>query len=182
MTLLLQILLTFATLSLLAVGGANAVLPEMHRQLVELRGWLDDASFSQLYALAQTAPGPNILVASVMGWRIAGPGGLAMATIGMLLPAAAVAWGVAGLTHRLRHAPWLKPAQGGLVPLAIGLMLAAGLVMAEASRRGGAQAAGDWGGWIALGIVVVSSLLVWRSDYSPLWVLAGGGVLGLALF
>ena len=92
MTLLLQILVTFGILSLVAVGGANAVLPEMHRQVVELRGWLDDATFSQLYALAQAAPGPNILVASVMGWRIAGPGGMAMATVGMLLPAAVLAW------------------------------------------------------------------------------------------
>ena len=70
----------------------------MHRQLVELHGWLDDATFSQLYALAQAAPGPNILVASVMGWRIGGWGGMAMATVGMLLPAAVLAWGMAGLT------------------------------------------------------------------------------------
>ena len=95
MTLLLQILLTFSVLSLVAVGGANAVLPEMHRQLVELRGWLDDATFAQLYALAQAAPGPNILVASVMGWRIAGGAGMAVATLGMLVPAAVLAWGMA---------------------------------------------------------------------------------------
>jgi chromate transporter len=182
MTLLFQILWTFSILSLLAVGGANAVLPEMHRQLVELRGWLDDGTFSQLYALAQTAPGPNILVASVMGWRIAGVGGLVMATIGMLVPAAVVAWCVAGLTQRLRGAPWLKPAQGGLVPVAIGLLLAAGLVMAEASRGAVAMQGQGWGGWIALGIVAASSLFVWRTNYSPLWMLAGGGVLGLLLF
>ena len=132
MTLLLQILVTFSILSLVAVGGANAVLPEMHRQLVDLRGWLDDATFSQLYALAQAAPGPNILVASVMGWRIGGWGGMAMATVGMLLPAAVLAWIMAGLVQRLRGARWLKPAQGGLVPVAVGLLLAAGLVMAEA--------------------------------------------------
>ncbi|TCZ64364.1 chromate transporter [Roseicella aquatilis] len=172
MTLLLQLLLTFGILSLVAVGGANAVLPEMHRQLVDLHHWLDDATFSQLYALAQAAPGPNILVASVMGWRIAGLGGLAVATIGMLLPAAVLAWGMAGLVHRLRGAPWLKPAQGGLVPIAVGLLLAAGLVMAEASSQFGL---------LPLGIVAASSLFVWRTSYSPLWVLAGGGLLGLAL-
>jgi chromate transporter len=172
MTLLLQILLAFAILSLVAVGGANAVLPEMHRQLVELRGWLDDATFSQLYALAQAAPGPNILVASVMGWRIAGADGMAMATIGMLLPAAVLAWGMAGLVHRLRGAPWLKPAQAGLVPIAVGLLLAAGLVMAEASSQFGL---------LPLVIVAASTVFVWRTSYSPLWVLAGGGILGLVL-
>ena len=166
---ILQILFTFSILSLVAIGGANAVLPEMHRQLVELHGWLDDAAFSQLYALAQAAPGPNILVASVMGWRIAGAGGMAAATFGMLVPAAILAWYVAGLMHRLRGAPWLKPAQGGLVPVAIGLILAAGITMAEASHSHGVM---------PIIVVAISTLFVWRTNYSPLWVLAGGGVLG----
>ncbi|SDB57099.1 chromate transporter [Belnapia rosea] len=166
---ILQVLLTFSVLSLVAIGGANAVLPEMHRQLVELHGWLDDATFSQLYALAQAAPGPNILVASVMGWRIAGAGGMAAATFGMLVPAAVLAWFVAGLMHRLRGAPWLKPAQGGLVPVAIGLILAAGITMAEAAHSHGVM---------PLIVVAISTLVVWRTDFSPLWVLAGGGVLG----
>lgn len=169
---ILQILLTFSILSLVAIGGANAVLPEMHRQLVELRGWLDDATFSQLYALAQAAPGPNILVASVMGWRIGGAGGMAAATFGMLVPAAILAWFMAGLMHRLRDAAWLKPAQGGLVPVAIGLILAAGITMAEASHSHGVM---------PLVVVAVSTVFVWRTNYSPLWVLAGGGMLGAAL-
>ena len=170
MSLLLQILWTFSILSLVAIGGANSALPEMHRRLVEMHGWLDDATFGQLYALAQAAPGPNILVASVMGWAIAGPAGMAVATLGMLLPAALLAWIVAGLTMRLRGARWLKPAQGGLVPVAVGLLLAAGLIMAEAASHAG---------WPALAIVAVSSVFVWRTNGSPLWVLAGGGVLGL---
>ena len=171
MSLLLQLLLTFGTLSLLAIGGANAVLPEMHRQLVDIHRWMDDATFTQLFALAQAAPGPNILAASVMGWHIAGPGGLAMATLGMLLPAAALAWCVAGLTHRLRGATWLKPAQFGLVPVAVGLIAASGLIMAEAAGTG-------WASWA---IIVASTAFVWRTGFSPLWVLAGGGLLGIAL-
>lgn len=170
---LLQILGTFAVLSLLAVGGANAVLPEMHRQLVELRGWLDEATFAQLYALSQAAPGPNILAASVMGFWIAGLPGLAMATLGMLVPSALLAWGMAGLTQRLHHAPWLRPAQAGLVPVAIGLMLAAGLVMAGASLEGG--------GWTGPAIILAATLLTWRTGWSPLWALAGGGLAGLLL-
>jgi chromate transporter len=176
MTLVLQILLTFSILSLVAVGGANAVLPEMHRQLVELHGWLDDATFSQLYALAQAAPGPNILVASVMGWRIAGGFGMAAATLGMLVPAAVLAWGMAGLTQRLRGAPWLKPAQGGLVPVAIGLILAAGVTMAQATHYSAHSH-----GVMPLLLVAVASVFVWRTDFSPLWVLAGGGVMGAVL-
>lgn len=176
MTLVLQVLWVFSILSLVAVGGANAVLPEMHRQLVELHGWLDDATFSQLYALAQAAPGPNILVASVMGWNIAGAGGLFAATFGMLVPSALLAWGMAGLTHRLRGAPWLKPAQGGLVPVAIGLILAAGITMAQATYT----SAHGYGVLLLL-LVAASTVFVWRTDHNPLWVLAGGGVLGAVL-
>jgi chromate transporter len=177
MSLVLQILLTFSVLSLVAVGGANSVLPEMHRQLVEIRGWLDDATFSQLYALAQAAPGPNILVASVMGWRIAGGLGMAAATLGMLVPAALLAWGMAGLTYRLRGAPWLKPAQGGLVPVAIGLILAAGFTMAQATF---ASAQGQ-AAWLLLLVVAAASVFVWRTDHNPLWMLVGGGVMGAVL-
>ncbi len=158
----------FATLSLLAIGGANAVLPEMHRQLVEIHGWLEDATFGQLFALAQAAPGPNILAASVMGWHIAGPAGLAAATVGMLLPASLLAWGVAGLTQRLAGAAWLKPAQFGLVPVAVGLIAASGVIMA--------LAAGD--GWLPWAVICASALFVWRTAFSPLWVLAAGGAIG----
>jgi chromate transporter len=171
MMLLAQILLTFGMLSLLAIGGANAVVPEMHRQIVEIHGWMSDATFAQLFALAQAAPGPNILAASVMGWRIAGFGGLLMATLGMILPAAILAYGVAGLTQRLRGALWLKPAQFGLVPVAIGLIGASGLIMADAVARSG----------LGLAIFLGSALCIWRTGLSPLWVLAVGGLLGLVL-
>ncbi len=165
---ILPLFWSFATLSLLAIGGANAVLPEMHRQLVEIHGWLDDTTFTQLFALAQAAPGPNILAASVMGWRIAGPAGMAAATLGMLLPASILAWSVAGLTQRLARAPWLKPAQFGLVPVAVGLIAASGIIMAEAAGTG-------WLPWL---VIAASATFVWRTGFSPLWVLAGGGVIG----
>lgn len=171
MILLGQILLAFATLSLLAIGGANAVLPEMHRLLVEVHQWMDDATFTQLFALAQAAPGPNILAASVMGWHIAGAAGMMMATLGMLVPAACLAWIMAGLTIRLRGNTWMKPAQFGLVPIAVGLIAASGLIMAQATVTS----------WVALLIVAMATLFVWRTKYSPLWVLLAGGLVGLVL-
>jgi chromate transporter len=170
-TLLLQVFFAFATLSLVAVGGATAVLPEMHRLLVVVHGWMDDGTFTQLFALAQAAPGPNILAASLMGWYIAGVGGLIVATLGMLVPAAILAWYVAGATHRLRGARWLRPAQFGLVPIAVGLIAASGVTLARAATTG----------WVTWAILAVSFLVVWRTAYSPLWVLAGGGVLGVLL-
>jgi chromate transporter len=106
-----------------------------------------------------------------MGWHIAGGAGLAMATIGMLLPAAILAYGMQGLTERLRGATWLKPAQFGLVPLAVGLIAGSGVIMAQAAGTD----------WLSFVIIAVSTIFVWRTKYSPLWVLAGGGALGLLL-
>jgi chromate transporter len=168
---LLSLLVTFGMLSLLAVGGANAVVPEMHRQIVELHGWLDGATFAQVYALAQAAPGPNILVAAALGWVIAGPSGMLAAFVGIVGPAWVLAWWVAGVSERLAGRPWLKAIRGGLVPIAIGLILSSGLIMAQAAA---AQLAG-------LALAVSAAIFVWRTELSPLWALAAGGLLGLVL-
>jgi chromate transporter len=168
---LLSLLLTFGMLSLLAVGGANAVVPEMHRQIVEIHGWLDSATFAQVYALAQAAPGPNILVAAALGWVIAGPLGMGAAFLGMVVPAWLLAWWVAGITERLAGKPWVKAVRAGLVPIAVGLILASGLIM---TRTASAQMVG-------LIVAVVAAIVVWRTEVNLLWVLAAGGVVGLAL-
>lgn len=164
-----QIFTIFATLSLLAVGGMNALLPEMHRQIVERHGWLDDAVFAQMFALAQAAPGPNTLVASLLGWQVAGWPGLVAATLGILLPSGTLAWVVGGALIRRGDAPWLAALRTGLVPVAVGLMFASGLVLAKAAGQG----------WGLVGITAASTLFVWRAPWSPLWVLVAGGALGL---
>ena len=62
----------FAVLSLVAFGGANAVIPEIHHQSVEVRHWMTDQDFAALFAIAQAAPGPNFLVSTLVGWKAAG--------------------------------------------------------------------------------------------------------------
>ncbi len=168
----LHLLFLFAGLSLLAIGGANPLLPEMHRLLVEERRWIGEHDFAQLFALAQAAPGPNILSASAMGWAVAGVPGLLAATAGILGPAALLAYVAGGLTDRFRHAWWLKPAQFGLVPVAVGLIAASGLLMAEAAALRH---------WWGMPVFLASALVLWRTDHSPLWVLAGGALAGLLL-
>lgn len=162
----------FATISLIAVGGATSSLNEIHRQLVDIHGWLDDRTFGQLFALAQAAPGPNVLAVSLFGYWIAGLPGLAAATAGMLLPAGTLAFFIGGVADRLKGHPALKAINGGLVPLAVGLILAGGITIAETAAAHGM-------GWIAM--TVASAAFVWRTNYSPLWMLACGAVLGLVI-
>ena len=66
----LQLLLYFLTLSLMAVGGAIATAPDMHRFLVDGHGWLSEAQFSSSIAIAQAAPGPNVLFIALLGWNL----------------------------------------------------------------------------------------------------------------
>ncbi|WP_426959628.1 chromate transporter [Muricoccus radiodurans] len=166
----------FAKLSLLAVGGANAAVPEMHREIVEVHRWMSDATFSQGYALAASAPGPNVLFVAVLGWTLAGWTGLAGALLGMLGPTWVVAYGVGSLAQRLSHDWRMAAVRAGLVPVAIGLSLATGLVTGGAAARGtGLEVA------VCVAITAGAWLWVWQGRGSPGWALVMGGSLGLLL-
>ncbi|MFC0387360.1 chromate transporter [Muricoccus vinaceus] len=171
-----DLFLFFLKLSLVAVGGANAAVPSMHHEVVELRGWMTDASFSQGYALASAAPGPNVLFVAVIGWHVAGWQGMAASLIGFLGPTFVLAWAVAMLTQRLAGDARMAALRAGLVPVAVGLILATGLVTGAAAARGtGTEVA------VAVVITFASAIFVWRSRFSPIWTLLAGGLLGLVL-
>lgn len=164
-----QIAATFAPLSLVAVGGANAVIPDMHRQVVTVHGWMDDTAFANLFAIAKAAPGPNVMVVSLVGWQLAGILGLIVATIAMCGPSCLLTFAFGRLRARLIDAPWLKMAQRALVPIAIGLMLASGLVIAESAAAN----------WLRIAVSVVTVAVVFGTEISPLWCLIGGAGLGM---
>lgn len=124
-----ELAVLFGQLSLVSVGGINAVLPEMQRQVVERHGWMGASEFAALFALAQAAPGPNMLVATLIGWRVAGPAGAAAATLGMIVPCGVLTYAVAQLWHRLRDRPWRRVVQAGLLPVTAGLVMAAALLL-----------------------------------------------------
>ena len=128
--LLQQLGTTFAWLSLLQFGGTNAVVPEMHRQAVDVFHWMDAQTFANLFALAQLAPGPNVMIVSLIGWHVAGFAGLLVATVAMTGPPCLLAFGMSRLMQRAGQSRWLVIIKDGLVPLAIGMILASGWVMA----------------------------------------------------
>ncbi|MGG5887810.1 chromate transporter [Falsiroseomonas sp. HC035] len=165
----------FAAISMIAVGGGIAVVPEMNRLVVDVHGWMSNERFAQLFALAQAAPGPNVLVVGLIGWHVAGFTGMMVATLAMTGPAGLFAYGFSRMRARLAGAAWLRIIERGLVPIAIGLIFSSGLILAQAAAQGAKVA------WLAVVLSVGSTLFVWRSDWSPLWVLGAGAVLG-ALF
>lgn len=130
---LLRMAIDFSIMSLIAIGGANAIAPEMHRQLVDVLHWMNDSEFANLFALGQVAPGPNIMVLSLVGWKMAGVAGLVVATLAALVPTCALAWITGRFVARYGRADWFDSVKAGLTPIAIGLVLSSSLVMARAA-------------------------------------------------
>lgn len=165
-----QLVIGFLGISLLSVGGGIAALPEMHRLVVETHGWMDGLAFAKRYALAQAAPGPNVMVVGLFGWHVAGLTGMFAAMLAMCGPTSILAYGFFRLRGRLSGALWMRVFERGMVPIAIGLIAASGLLLA-----GGVADAP-----LAVAITAGSTLFVWRTRRSPLWVLAVGAGLGAA--
>jgi chromate transporter len=169
MTTLFQLGWQFAILSLLAFGGGNAVLPEMQRIAVDTQHWMTAETFSQLFAIAQAAPGPNILVVTLIGWQVAGLAGAIVATVALCAPSSLLIYYLAHVWSRLRSTRWRQAIQGGVAPLSVGLMLASGYVIA---RTGDAD-------WRAAALTVATTAIVLNWKRNPLWLIGAGALLGL---
>jgi len=167
-----QIALYFALLSLVSVGGIPSVMPEMQRLVVEVQGWMSAAEFTQIFAIAQAAPGPNVLVTALVGWKVAGiPGGLA-ALAAFCMPAAALSYAVGGFWDRMRDAPWRKAIQRALVPITVGFVASGGYVLATPMGVD----------WRAASIASASAVAIAATRANPLWFLSAGGLAGYFLF
>src|SRR4029079_11667302 len=128
--LMLQLALYFALLSLVSVGGIPSVMPEMQRLVVDVQGWMTAEEYTQLFAIAQAAPGPNVLVTALIGWKIAGVAGGPVALGAFCGPAGVLAYSIGGLWDRMRDAPWRKVFQRALVPISVGFIVSGGFVLA----------------------------------------------------
>lgn len=179
----------FASLSLLAVGGAITTAPDMHRYLVDGQGWLSDEQFSASIALSQAAPGPNVLFVTLLGWNVGlnaagGPAaGLTawwMALLGVLvsmsatlLPSSVLTYAATRWAHRNRELRSVRAFKAGMAPIVIALLVATGWLLSAAHD----QPARDWPLWL---LTAASVLLVWKTRLHLLWLIAAGGCLGAA--
>ena len=170
---LADLFLRFLMLSLLSIGGAMSTAPEMHRYLVADRGWLNDAEFTTAIALAQAAPGPNVLFVPVLGFQAAGVPGAAAALIGILLPSTLLSLGVSRWGSRRRDTPGVRAFTAGLAPLTVGLMFATGWLLSlpfigEPAHRLG-----------ALVLIAATMVTTFRTRLAPIWMIAVGALAGV---
>lgn len=166
--LLPEIAVQFFVLSLLSFGGANAVIPEIQRRVVEVHHWMTDADFAQLFALSQAAPGPNVLIVSLVGWKVAGVVGGVVALLAMSGPSSLLTYVVAHAWERWRDAPWRIAIQRGIAPVTVGLILSSGYVLTRAADH-------SWSAYILTGATLLASL---ATRLHPLWMLGVAAVLG----
>jgi chromate transporter len=163
-----QLLLHFMMLSLLSIGGAITTAPEMHRYLVREHGYMSNADFSQAIALAQSAPGPNVLFVAVLGWQVGGVFGVIATMAGILLPSSVLTLGLSHWSRAHRDSRGVRAFTGGMAPLTVALLLSTGWLLGEPSHaRVG-----------ALALVVGTALVSWRTRISPMWLIAAGALVG----
>lgn len=175
----LNLFLHFLSLSLLAVGGAITTVPDMHRYLVDQQHWLTSEQFNTAIAIAQAAPGPNVLFVALFGWNVglntgsvwAAMLGMVCTMFGMLLPSTVLTsvstrWG-----HRNRDLRAVRAFKQGMAPIVIALMVATGWVLSAAQH-------GPRGAWSLWLLTAVSAIIMWRTRMHLLWLLGVGAILG----
>ncbi len=169
MSLIVDLFREFAILSFVAFGGATALLPEMHRVVVENHQWLDDTTFTHLYAIAQAAPGPNVLVVTLIGWHVAGLGGALAATLAMCLPMSVLIYLLIDSWESFAGKRWQRAISIGVAPLAVGLVFSGATLISQAAGLGLAA-------WLLLAATVLANL---KTGLHPLWFIGVGALLGL---
>ncbi|SIR12268.1 chromate transporter [Rhizobium sp. RU35A] len=168
---LIALALIFTELSLMAFGGGYAVLPEIQRRVVEVQHWVTPAEFSALFALAQAAPGPNMMIVPLIGWHVAGLPGLLVSSLAKFLPSSLITCMAVSAWERFRDRPWRAVVQAGLLPVTAGLVASSAVVITAASAT-------SW--WLA-GLTGVTAALSVFTRAHPVAVLALGAVGGLAI-
>lgn len=175
----MALLTHFMGLSLLAVAGAISTTPESHRYLVDENRWLTDAQFTDSIAIAQAAPGPNVLFIALLGWNVGfnaaswagGALGLVLAMAGIMGPSSVLTYVTAQWSQRNRERREVRAFKQGMTPIVIALMAGTGWVLVSAHGYTLAQLP-LWG------LALVSTVLVWRTRIHLLWLLGAGALMG----
>ncbi len=158
----------FALMSLFAIGGANGAIPEMHRLAVEVKGWMTDRQFADMFAISQVTPGPNVVIVALIGYHVAGAVGAVVTMLAMCGPACIFAAVVSTVWDRFKDARWRVAIQAGLVPVSIGLIAASSLIVARAASTS----------WVSVALTLVTAAVSYRLSLNPLWIFAIAAALG----
>ena len=166
-----SLVIVFTQLSVLAFGGGNAILPEMQHQVVTVHQWMTAEQFSSLFAMAQAAPGPNMMIVPLVGWHVAGPAGLLVTSLAKFGPSSIITVYVLKFWQRFKDHPLRARFEKALKPITVGLVLVSAWLIADASAQNA----------LLILIVILTAILGMFKKVHPLWVMALGAGLGICL-
>ena len=176
---IIELINNFALMSLLAVGGGTAVLPEMKHDTVERHHWVSDTQFAEIYSLGQLAPGPNMTCVSLIGYEVSGLAGLIAVLFAFFFPASLLCYFVSQVWDAAEGSPWRDAVQRGMAPIVIGLMLAGCYALGKTASFNPAK------GWdynlLTLAIGAAVAIVLSLTRINPALTIIAGGVAGYIL-
>jgi len=170
MYILLALTLVFTQLSLLAFGGGNAILPEMQYQVVTVHQWMTAEEFSSMFAIAQAAPGPNMMIIPLVGWHVAGPLGLMVSSLAKFGPSSIAAIFALNFWNNFKDNPLRARFEKALKPITVGLVLVSAWIIAQASAQN----------FLLIVIVATTICLSLFKNIHPVWLMIMGAGAGVA--
>ncbi|MBB3458382.1 chromate transporter [Rhizobium sp. BK313] len=165
------LLTVFAPISIVTIGGGQSAIADIHRQVVDVHHWMTQAEFVNAFAISRMTPGPGSLLATLIGWQVAGFWGAIIATLALFGPTAFLIYGVAHVWSRFQGARWQIALETGLRPIAAGMILAATYILFQAMD----------GGRLAEGIALASTAVLMLTRINPLLLLACGAAVFVGL-
>ena len=171
MYILLALTLVFTQLSLLAFGGGNAILPEMQHQVVTVHHWMTAEQFSSMFAMAQAAPGPNMMIVPLVGWHVAGPMGLMVTSLAKFGPSSIITIYALKFWNNFKDNPLRTKFEKALKPITVGLVLVSAWIIAQASAQNA----------LLIAIVTLTICLSLFRNIHPVWLMLIGAGAGAVL-
>ena len=168
---LLALLFVIAPLSIVAVGGASSIYAPLQHQSVDVYHWITAREYLEMFAIARVTPGPGSMIATLIGWQVAGIPGALVATLALFVPSSVLAVVLAGFWNRYRGTEWHTAIETGLRPIASGLVLAAVVVLLRLAESGPLS-------WAV--VAVATAVLMWLPRLHPTVVLVAGGAVYVA--
>lgn len=165
---LIALAIVFTQLSLLAFGGGNAILPEIQHQVVEVHHWLTATEFSTMFAMAQAAPGPNMMIVPLVGWHVAGPAGLLVTSFAQFGPSSVITVFALKFWNQFKDHPLRERFEKALKPITVGLVLVSAWIIADASAQNS----------LLIAIIAIATVMSLFKKVHPLWVMLFGATAG----
>jgi chromate transporter len=165
---LIALAIVFTQLSLLAFGGGPAILPEMQHQVVEVHHWLSATEFSTMFAMAQAAPGPNMMIVPLVGWHVAGPAGLLVTSFAKFGPSSVITVFALKFWNQFKDHPLRERFEKALKPITVGLVLVSAWIIADASAQNS----------LLIAIIAIATVMSLFKKVHPLWVMLFGAIAG----